>query len=859
MTAICLSMITSQPVVAADTAQDGVTVSYTTDQDNYNEDETITATLLVTNTNENIISDLELNYVTPSGYYIVDEESSTQSISSLPAGDSVEFILAFATENTLAEATVVPGTADHSNVAIYIMIFIGIGTLLIINIDTIRKGKRIFCILIGLTILTTFSPALNTNAQYVQDELTIEHIVIVDGSELSLFATISYQLDWEEDDLLADDSMTEDFTTDDSATDDSFTDDSTTTDSDGDGLSDDIEEAVTFTDPLLADTDGNGINDGEEDFDEDGFSNLEEISLGTNCWMEDSDLDGLTDKEEIEQYQTNPTISDTDGDGMSDGNEIKYDTNPNHSDSNGNGIIDGEEQYDAIITVGSSEADENVQLYVSMSLSGANLDTVSVSNVGLGNPYLELIETMPSYMGMPYSASSSEAFNTATIVFQFNSGFKSDASFDPVIYSFNSDTKLLEKVPNQVIDWDSCTVSAEVTSFTTYIIVDASKIVTDTTPTNTDSTTTDTVDKTTDTDEDGIPDYYENLGVTINGITYTTDYLDADTDGDSLLDGEEVQVIDGSFVMITNPLKADSDNDGIDDGDDPEPMCYSITDYTLALAAGFSYLNVSSEIGNTIGSITSLETEAYTAELITFDDLSAFQILWGNDSSSVSIAEYFDHGYGSIAIKISRPGENDAIIYAIRGSDFDVDFDVDFVTDGLTDVALALGLDTRQSALAFIEYKILANQYPNCDIYITGHSLGGRLVQDVVYNVYTSNSESSITEQIKTPEHAATFNALGYNFVQYLELSTNKLTTTLKIENVLFNYYNTDDLIGEGLGNSNLFKRLGTEAGDFVAIDQNGDEIARSFPDLEYEPGNFHGISTFYEQEGLKYPASDIY
>ncbi len=824
---ISLLTIITMPVLAATETQDGLEATYTTNQESYEGEDTIVATLKVANTNDISIENVELDISVPSGYTLETGETST-SLDELESEEEVQLIVSFIKTAEDVVVDIVPDTSDGSSVILYITFLMGIGVLFVISAKHASKGRRILSILLCVSMVSAILPTIEVAAESEENEIEITQVVEVDGEEVTLVATVGYQMEVEGD------------------TDGDVDGD---TDTDGDGLSDEIENTITFTDLTLTDTDGNGILDGDEDFDEDGLTNLEELAAGTDCWMADSDLDGVTDKEELQTYNTNPTLADTDEDGMTDGNEIAYGTDPNQADSDGDGILDGDELYDVVIKINEEEADAGVELYVTMQLSGSNLGTVSIANVGAGNPYLEYIQNMPSYMGMPYSVTSSESFDTATITFQYDASFLSSAGFEPVIYCFNTTTKLLEKVANQSNDMTACSVSAEVTSFGTYILVDASKIVDDSDPDDSSA------DKTTDTDGDGLPDYYEKQGLTVNGITYNTDYQVDDTDGDGLLDGEEVKIVDDNFVIITNPLKADSDNDGIDDKTDPEPMVYSITDHTLALAAGLSYLNLSTEIGNTVGSITSLPDATDVAELVSFGELSDFQILWGNDSEQISMAEYFDRGYGSIAIQISREGQNDAIIYAIRGSDFDVDF----VTDGLTDVALVLGLETKQSAMAFIEYKVLASQYPNCDIYLTGHSLGGRLVQDVVYNVYTTNSESAKTDQIATPTHAATFNGMGYNLAQYLELSTNSVITTKKINSVLYNYYNTDDLIGEGLGDSNLFKRLGTEAGDFTAVDENGVAIPRAFPDLEYEPGNFHGVLTFYEQEELNYPNSNIY
>lgn len=68
--------------------------------------------------------------------------------------------------------------------------------------------------------------------------------------------------------------------------------------------------------PQILDTDG------------DGLTNQEEISLGTNPNLVDTDNDGLTDKEEVKIYQTEPLNFDTDGDGYKDGQEVLNGYNP---------------------------------------------------------------------------------------------------------------------------------------------------------------------------------------------------------------------------------------------------------------------------------------------------------------------------------------------------------------------------------------------------------------------------------------------------------------------------------------------------------------------------------------------------
>lgn len=80
------------------------------------------------------------------------------------------------------------------------------------------------------------------------------------------------------------------------------------------------------------------------DTDGDGLTDAEEMELGTDANNADTDGDGLTDGEEVNEYNTDPLNADTDGDGLNDGEEVNsYGTDPLNPDSDGDGLDDGEE------------------------------------------------------------------------------------------------------------------------------------------------------------------------------------------------------------------------------------------------------------------------------------------------------------------------------------------------------------------------------------------------------------------------------------------------------------------------------------------------------------------------------------
>lgn len=71
--------------------------------------------------------------------------------------------------------------------------------------------------------------------------------------------------------------------------------------------------------PIVVDSDGDGLSDAQE------------IEIGTDPDEVDTDNDELGDREEVVVYGTNPLEEDTDGDGYPDGSEVRNGYNPNGS------------------------------------------------------------------------------------------------------------------------------------------------------------------------------------------------------------------------------------------------------------------------------------------------------------------------------------------------------------------------------------------------------------------------------------------------------------------------------------------------------------------------------------------------
>ncbi len=114
---------------------------------------------------------------------------------------------------------------------------------------------------------------------------------------------------------------------------------------------------------------------------------------------------------------------------------------------------------------------------------------------------------------------------------------------------------------------------------------------------------------TTDNDKDELYDVYEVIGMRLqNGNIIYTDPTEDDTDGDGLLDGEEINPVmqhdevyyptgvpleKDYFIMYSNPRLEDSDGDNLMDCDDPKPLWYEYTPTEFARYVHFGYIEAS--------------------------------------------------------------------------------------------------------------------------------------------------------------------------------------------------------------------------------------------------------------------------
>jgi uncharacterized repeat protein (TIGR02543 family) len=120
-----------------------------------------------------------------------------------------------------------------------------------------------------------------------------------------------------------------------------------TNDGDGDGWTN-YQEIVEYgTNPTLWDTDGDGVKDSVDGRPLDPTETLDTDHDGTGDNADpDDDGDGLPDLDELTIYGTNPKRADSDGDGITDPDELQvYQTNPIVADMDNDDLSDGAEVF----------------------------------------------------------------------------------------------------------------------------------------------------------------------------------------------------------------------------------------------------------------------------------------------------------------------------------------------------------------------------------------------------------------------------------------------------------------------------------------------------------------------------------
>ncbi|MHA2503590.1 MAG: hypothetical protein ACXAE3_12055 [Candidatus Kariarchaeaceae archaeon] len=356
-------------------------------------------------------------------------------------------------------------------------------------------------------------------------------------------------------------------------------------DTDGDGLNDKIEIRVSKTDPSLADTDGDGLSDFQEwvqfktdvlrtDTDMDQLSDYEEIMLlGTNALSPDTDNDGLTDYFEA-TVDWDITLVTTSVTAITIGvNQYDTRTDPLNPDTDNDGLLDGEEgEFGNYYGILENYYPEGDNWYTDP--DNPTIDPALIFNEGYTHP-LDNDTDDDSYA--QYHTGEIAGFGANRVYLRDMRDGVEVAGITEVVVEVDEDgfQELVEKTfftnpTNPDSDGDTATDNPRTKTEGLFLNSDGYELALDPAlnPLDADVDGDGLVDglegtvrfdriSTTnptnpDTDGDGLPDGLE--------FTLGSDPANPDTDGDLVLDGAEF------FDFHTSPFQPDTDFDGLTDG-----------------------------------------------------------------------------------------------------------------------------------------------------------------------------------------------------------------------------------------------------------------------------------------------------
>ena len=209
------------------------------------------------------------------------------------------------------------------------------------------------------------------------------------------------------------------------------------------------------------------VEDENDDTDGDGLTNGEEQKLGTDPNSVDTDNDGLSDYYEINVSKTDPLNSDTDGDGIKDGSELDLGLNPLKADSKDDGIKDSDRDFVYNI---------NNKSGVSIEIKGKGDITNTVIDVYKNSTFSNTYGLLDKI----YNFHTTGKLESATVKINYNLNELKEKNLsedDLTLYYFNEETKELELIPTSV-DKNSKQLTATLNHFSKYLIGDKKKVKT---------------------------------------------------------------------------------------------------------------------------------------------------------------------------------------------------------------------------------------------------------------------------------------------------------------------------------------------------------------------------------------------
>jgi hypothetical protein len=218
-------------------------------------------------------------------------------------------------------------------------------------------------------------------------------------------------------------------------------------------------------DPTMPDSDGDGITDGNEDFDNDNISNVQELDIVTYMESEDSDGDHLNDGDELYIYGTDPLVPDSDRDGINDGDEVTIGKDPADG-------TDGTTRVSQTLTriINNSEDPAITSVTVSLSVAGRIDRVLDVNDYYNVDAYSTDVY---GRIGSPINFECDESFDTANVVITYDESKLGDALEENLgVLWFDESTGFYVIQEQAIVDTDNNNITLDLNHFSTYVLVD---------------------------------------------------------------------------------------------------------------------------------------------------------------------------------------------------------------------------------------------------------------------------------------------------------------------------------------------------------------------------------------------------
>lgn len=423
-------------------------------------------------------------------------------------------------------------------------------------------------------------------------------------------------------------------------------------DTDDDGLNDYQEIYITATNATVYDSICKGVSDAEADMDQDGLSNIYEITIGTSPVMNDTDEDKVSDGDEVNIYKTNPLLYDTDEDGISDGDELAVGLDPLNKYTY-DGIFDPEYTFEISLSDSSPVFDE-------INIEGSPF-SMSVDIKAGGNVLENLIVKESDYsssisneavVGVCTQLSYDEIYTVDEVVITYeideeiietNNETDKESEFYGIkrfnIFKYFEEDNILLPVIT-VVDEKNNAISASVDSLGTYCVVDMGVFL------NQIETQWDELENIEEVEESVAEEAIETETYLADGLKMTNLSIAFNSETEAEVHTNTSKTFDLFFIVDTRAVYANEQFNAIKDN--IESICETvfltskgvnvyIVEYSMIGRAKKYYMNAnaqgeyaSSNIENARHAIDKLNVPLYSSVVENIDFSAAFEAIKDN-------------------------------------------------------------------------------------------------------------------------------------------------------------------------------------------------------------------------------------